>query len=49
MKELVAVIIAWFRGEGTLADLLAAWLEIQLGIVQVDERDMQMRIIGGAE
>jgi len=35
--ELIAVLEEWGRGEGELAGLLRAWLEVVLGRVVVDE------------
>ena len=37
IRELTAVLREWRRGEGELAGLLRAWLEVVLGRVVVDE------------
>ena len=37
VRELMAVLREWWRGEGDLAGLLHAWLQVVLGRVVVDE------------
>ena len=36
LKELAHVLWAWLNGEGRLAELLLAWLEVVSGLVVVD-------------
>jgi len=37
VRELMAVLHEWRRGEGDLAGLLRAWLQVVMGRVVVDE------------